>query len=211
MPYRQQRRRRRRRPQQITYGQIGSKIYRDVQHLKALINVEFKHKDTAQSAAITTTGSIARISNIGQGDDFEDRQGRSIKVVSLAVNWQAEMSTAATGTLVRFMIVADMSADGVDPTLAEILDTVVVRSHMDLNNSRRFKVLYNKLIALSDNGASNKVFSKFLTLNHHVKYRGTDDTEGSAAEGNMYVLRLSDEATNTPTVGFNLRLRFIDN
>ncbi|WP_445779126.1 hypothetical protein, partial [Shewanella sp.] len=44
---------------------------------------------------------------------------------------------------------------------------------------------------------------------HHVKWNGT--TASEIKKGGMYMLLLSDEATNTPTCVYNTRLSYYDN
>ncbi len=67
----------------ITYGQVVDKVVKDVGRLKSLINVEFKSADTAVVGLITTTPNIALINAPAVGDDFDEREGRSVRFKSV--------------------------------------------------------------------------------------------------------------------------------
>jgi len=46
-------------------------------------------------------------------------------------------------------------------------------------------------------------------LNSHAGYNGTSSCD--IQKGSIYLLLVSDKATNTPTFAFNTRMMYIDN
>ncbi len=79
--YRGRRRYRPRRPRQppfLRYATMAYSAYRTANKLKGIINSELHAHDTSLTSAISSTGVVTHLSNIDQGDDVGNRQGRSL-------------------------------------------------------------------------------------------------------------------------------------
>lgn len=162
----------------------------------------------------TPTGTVDIMSGIPQGDDNGQRTGNSIKLNSLYITMQGGMSASATQTFVRMILFEDKFNTGTAPTAANVLGLTLttgwsVIAPLNVDFSTRYKVLLDKRIALSQNGKQNFIFKKYIKTQRHVHYTGPAATD--TYNGNIYLLLLSNESTNTPTIYFNCRVGYYDN
>lgn len=219
MPYRRKRgfRRRRfgrKRGGYTTWGAtkfLARKAYSGFKYVKRLINVEKKFFDVSSADNVTSTGAITSLTNIGEGNDYNQRDGNSILCQSVGLRAVCKINPSATTTWVRCMIFADNDQRGVDPAVTDILETASYISPLNHVVGKRFKVLYDKVMSLSINGTEARNFKVWIPYNRHVKYTSTAGADASAYEGNLFLLLISNEPTNTPVVSWYHRLRYTDN
>ena len=190
---------------------MASKALGIAMGLKKLINVERKFHDVDIADTPTSSGTVLNLSNIAQGDDSDDRTGNSIKAVSLTGRWSAEMHASATFTTFRMIIFRDNEQNGSDPTPANVLEQVSTRGNLNKDSYGRFTVLRDWYIGLHADARDAHVAKFYKELNHHIYYSGTTATDASNRKGALYVLMLSSEATNVPSIAGRIRLRYIDN
>lgn len=179
---------------------------------RALLNVEFKSHDTSQTSLPTATAVVYPLSDIAIGDDFSNRDGRSIRAKSLLLQCRAIQHASATKTTVRYVVVQDKeNTPGADPAWLDIYDTSSVDAFRDIQQQEghRFKILMDKVVNFTSTGNGLVFFKKYFKLDHHIKYDGTSG--GSSSRGSLWLMTVSNEPTNTPTTVIKSRLRFIDN
>lgn len=180
---------------------------------KRLINVEYKNcRKTYNDEDITSVGSIAYLNPIGQGDDSDDRNGNSIRAKSILARLRITFTAGGDATQwIRIMLFQDLQNAGTVPTIAELLDTTDVSSPRNLENTRRFKTIWDKTITLTAE-KGGRILNIYKKLNSVVRFIDTDDTQASAGNGTYYMLTLSEQvAGNYPTIDGVIRFRFIDN
>lgn len=213
------RRRRARRPQ-IGYGQIASKVWRDVKYLKSLINVEFKRYDTDSGYIVPVLPAAAtpsHLTTIAQGDGVSSRDGNSIRLKSLFMRfnfYRALNSGPATPramTLFRVILVQSIYNNNALPATSDILqNTAVFRSPINADESTGYRVLHDKIYQVtSDSPSFNTKW--YLKLNHHCKWSGTTSAITDATSGHLFLFYFVDDTTNGDAFTVNTRLRFIDN
>ncbi|MGN7614506.1 hypothetical protein ACQZV8_20750 [Magnetococcales bacterium HHB-1] len=188
-------------------------ILKDLRFLKSVINVEHKFVDKDLAGAVSsTTGSITPLSNLAQGDDYNARNGRSIKLSSLHVRGTVNANASATTTKVRLIIFNDRVSNGSTPAITDVLASSDPMSFLNLNNTSRFKIIYDRLYRLTDDQDNSvKTFRCNKKLGWHAKYNGSAGNVNEMQTGHLWFLILSDQATNTPSVDIHTRLRFVDN
>lgn len=197
------------------YSAAGSQLYKDVKFLKSVINPELKYYDFSSGAQTpANTGVMLWMSTMTQGSTGTTRIGNSIKLNSFTHKVTCTQSLAAAESFVRVCVFIDTETRAALPALTDVLLNANVTSMLNMTNAKRFKILYNKVFAFSINGttAYEDEFYKKFTNNQHMRW----DTSGSSAqanvdEGHVYLLLLSTEATNVPTVALQARFRFYDN
>ncbi len=182
----------------------------------SLLNAEAKHVDFQNSATITTTPVLYFFSGIAQGDSVSARDGNSVKLKGGLLKLCLTISTAATATTVRLLVVCDTRNPGSAPTASTIYDTSVVRANGNINvdsEPNRFVVLYDHLVSLDT--ASRRQFILDLALealrDMHLTFSGTDATISSVRGPAMYIVMQSNEATNAPAYDISTRLWYVDN
>lgn len=216
MPYK----RRYRRKRQASYGgfstaskalSIATAALTTAKLVKSLVNVEQKEKIVASSTTVSTSGSITPLNLIAQGDDKTERNGNSVKNSSFLCRMRAEMSPSATNTAVRIIFFWDQQANGATPTVGNVLQAANVMSSLNTNWGKRFRVVHDRTYDLSATGQSMSSHKFYTKLNTHTEYNDTTGVIAAVSTNTFNMLLISDEATNTPNVYYNTKLRFIDN
>jgi hypothetical protein len=186
--------------------------------IRKLINIETKFLDTnTTSYTVTTTGSMQPISQIAQGLTSANRVGDSIRIQHIELRGRVTVSTAATNSLVRVMLVRDLDGYGTAPTVADVLEVNASvgapLSPERFQKRERFSILFDELIAVqsaTSSGCSSVPFTFMTTHQGHILYLGTTAASASDGKGSIYLVAVSDETVNTPTVAFVSRILFTD-
>lgn len=187
------------------------RLWKQVKKIKHIINAEQKYIDYSASTTVNNAGGVVFITGITQGTAATERTGVSIKAVSHLMRFDVQLNPNATSSMFRILVFIDDSCNGANPAVTDVLNAASYLSPLNINNGKRFRVVWDKLVRLSTNGnaiVGKKVFKK---LNHHIRYNGTGSTVTSAKEGNMFCLVISDETTDVPTWNVNVRTRYYDN
>lgn len=224
MPYRRGRRRKRKsyRKKTPSYKQglsgvvktVGKNLpamWRALNWVYAAINPELKYIDSGVvTVSASSTPTVTGISLIAQGDDVTNREGRSILARSLFLRLSMTKHASATITMVRVVIVIDMRNAGASFASTDLLVSNDVNSQLNVNAGGRFRVLIDKVLSLdTDDVVQHREI--FRNLGFHIRYSGTAGDVTTAWQNAMFIMIFSNEATNTPQVTYNTRIRFIDN
>ena len=199
-------------------AQLAKGAWKGVKYIKSLINVEKKFHDVSASTTISTTPSIVNLSNIATGDDYKTRDGNSILLQSLQWRINLYANTTDGASFVRVIVFRDNDQRGTDPTAADLLETTTaglsIVSPLLHYVNRRFAVLSDKVYTLSDTGSNwLRHIKKFMKMpsGTHIKYSADAGADASNWEGALYVLFVSNNGTNLPTMDYYFRLRYTDN
>lgn len=194
---------------------LAKKALRGVNTLRKLVNVEHKFI-TSENISVTasSTGSVTLLNGVGQGDTAQTRDGASIRFVRYIANFTLSQHASANLTYIRLILVWYYENNATAKVLGNILqDTTDTKSMIQEDNLGKFRVLMDKHVMLCDSGNKGKTMAVDLPLNAHSVY--TIGSTGSAAtdiqKGALYLLCVSNQATNTPEVKFSSRAIFIDN
>lgn len=194
--------------------QLAKKAYSATRYIKGLVNSEMFHADSNfSSAAITATGSNTHLTPLAQGDTSALRTGNSILLRSLTYRYRLEVNSAVTSnTAITIIIFFDtQQISDTSPTVSDVLASASPESLLNLNSAGRFKILSRKTIILTpaSGGRPAVEIKNSMNLYKHVRYNGT---AGSDVQKNgLYVLFISSEITNTPTVSGTFRIGYHDN
>lgn len=220
MPYRRRfpvRRRRRRSPwykRRYNAQQLARYAYSGVKYLKGIINSEKKHFTTQFSAAtVSGSGAMVSLQDMAQGDTNITRNGNSILVRGVYLFFKTIINPSVTTvTQVRYILVQDNQQVGdTGPSVTDLLQDASYLSMLNTNTAGRFKILWSKLYSLSvaAAGSPSVITKKYINLKHHIRYNGSGS--GDIQKGGLYLLCISSESSNTPTVNGNIRLTYYDN
>lgn len=194
--------------------QLAFKAARGVRYLRGLVNSEMLHKDTTFSAAaITAAGSNTHLTAVAQGDDISGRTGNSFLLRSLSYRYKIIINPSVTAnTTVTVMLVQDTQQVGdTTPAVTDVLQSANTFSLLNASSAGRFKILSRKSIILTPaTGGRPAVEMKgFHKLYSHIRFNGTGTAD--IQKNGLYVLFISSEATNTPTVDGTFRIGYHDN
>lgn len=195
---------------------FATKALKSIGFIKGMINCEKRYFDTGVSvAAVNYTGAINLVSGVTAGDDVNQRSGNSILARSLYVNYDATVNLTSGGgasQILRKIIFMDCDNQGVTPTTSDVLQTVgttnAVNSPLNVDNVKRFRILYDKKHVLNGQGTERIQVKKYIPLYKHMRFSGTG---ANILENAIYELNISDVNVNDPTVQSYYRLGFYDN
>lgn len=196
--------------------ELASKAASGVWHLKGLINSEKKIHQVLNSNSATYSGILETLSAVAQGDTEITRDGNSIYARYLNIRGSIMRSDSSTQqTNVRLMVILDNSVNPSSSTVSDVLAQSTVGTlyapYGPLNRDtgrNRFKVLYTSLFAMDATDAVHP-FKLNVEMRHHCKFTGSGSTDYKS--GVIYLLCISDEATNGVTARYMSRLTYYDN
>lgn len=192
--------------------------------IKNLLNVEAKYHDTVDtSQALDAAGQLILLNGLVPGDGATTRDGQSVKGTYLHIVGDLTLNTNLVQDMVRLVIVLDKQPNAAATTWATIYDGTASAAYnalRNINNGDRFKVLYDKTFALSQNGQAGKHFSIYIPLNkrlskYYQKTKFNAGTAGTIADITSNALYFGfvgeSQATNFSDIAYTARYRFIDN
>lgn len=194
---------------------LAVKALKEAKSIRKLISPEFK---TVEAAVTTTYGnawSLNLINGVSRGDDYDDRDGRQIKVKSIQCSFNVVRNASATvDQMVRIIVFIWRSPDGTAPTIDDVLEpgaTAMVRLR-SLNDRKNTRILYDKVVNLSTGNMTNVVLRYYKRIELTTIFNeNTAGNIGDIDTNAIYVAIVSSDNTNQPTVNWTSRVRFIDN
>lgn len=222
-PYRSRRpfKSRRRFSRRPSYGSSAMNLaqgaMKGVKFLKSILNVERKTLDTSGTGVtVSDSGSVVWLSTVTTGTAYNQRTGSVVKAVQLSMRGNIVFNSSASATQFRCIVFYNKGLNqGATPAVTDILQNTTGNagpiSPYNVDNVGDFKVLSDKVYLLDDVNNRQKNFSMFARLGHHLRWDTSGDAIADTEQGHIFMLLVSDEATNTPTLSYTARLRFIDN
>lgn len=192
-----------------SYNQIRS-IARKELMKEEKKNTELKYYDQAlTSNAISSSGTIFALSNMGQGNSNDKRLGQQINPKSILMRFDLFASDSTNS--IRLILFKWF--DQASPSIATVLENTTwpTLSPLNLTNSRRsIKVIYDNLVSTSiSTEITERVGKVYRKLAGKMNW--ADGTSGSPMGGQLYLLAVSDSsAAPHPSLDFLSRLRFAD-
>lgn len=186
---------------------------------------EKKFKDT--SIVESPSNALTRVyllNGIEQGTGAENRVGAKTTIHSLLM--RGTFTSGSRDDFVRVAIIWDKSPNGISslPDITSFFDVnsnIHVNSFNNLNNRRRYKVLYDEVVAIGGtDGANNKNGSPtiyatraYRKLRLSTIYTGSEDTLSDISEGALYavILNMYDTGDTGAETTLNFRIRYTDN
>jgi len=180
--------------------------------VKYYLNPEYKFLDwTDTTVSPSTTPEVyGDPSWLATGTSETARTGNTVKFTSLQMHFSMQKHASATNTLLRLVLVSDISSNGTAPAWTDVFESASTTAFINKDYGRRFHILYDRTVTLDAN-YPQKVIKFYKKLQHHVKYIGTTAADASLGQGAIYFMTMSNENTNTPLMSVRSRVRFLDN
>lgn len=229
----------------IKYGNM----WRDVQMLKGLVNTEIKYRDenfpsvpdgywnVTAKATVGTPGTspvdgyVHFVVGYPQiGDDFNQREGRSIKLKSIQIKGRLSLFTSSEDTEQRsgyarvYIIVDHQAQEGEAPDPVPILFQTDVNgdysteSRVNRQRNKRWSILAVNKVYLSSGSYPVKDINIYKKLNDKIKFDGSTSADFMDKAFHVVVLTPSVFPTSGATsysprfnAQFNSRITYIDN
>lgn len=178
-----------------------------------MVNSERMLLPLTSSDAVTTTAGITHLTPIAQGDSNISRTGNSILAKTLNMQMEVVMHNSATSTFFRILVIQDkQQVADTPPTIADILEaSSSTNSIYEINTHGRFKILKNYHFSLDTYKARSKVikFHYKFPKTHHIRYNGSASSD--IQKNGVYLVLLSNEATNAGNVNWYSTFTYHDN
>lgn len=196
-----------------TYKAAGMQLWRDVKWLKSVINVEKKYIDyTVTAQNMTNTGAIPLINGLSLGDTATTRDGQSVKFISITYKGDISMSNSAETSFARVAFVLDRQSNAQSPSITNIWQSASPTALRVIGTGYRFRVIRDMQFALSNGGRESVYFERTIKLRFHTRFNtGNAGDVTDIVTNALYLVYLSDQATNYPVINMNIRIKFIDN
>lgn len=194
----------------------------------SIVNTEYKVRDKTIAMPLSNVQyQITPLTDIAQGDDATQRNGRSVLIKSLYLQLKLQLSspTAFDSGVARIMLIRDNTCDGVVPTMTDIVvnaggDDNVVTSFRQILDAptNKYTILYDRKFSLDIDFKDEiyiPIYKKFYR--NHVKYLGTTANVADQGPGTIFLAAISTHAHNVTPVEYpftltgNTRFRYIDN
>lgn len=190
---------------------MAKTAWRTAKYVKSLLNVEKKIHEVSSTTSPSSTGYVTALTDIGQGDTINLRDGNSIKLTYMGLRATLTANASAPITYVRCIVFRDNQQEpDTVPAIGSLLESASVNSFLAQASLGRFSVLMDKVYSLNNNGPTQtRYIESNFKLNNHVRYNGSSSVD--IQKGGYYILWLSNLATLTPGLSWNTRVRFIDN
>lgn len=188
---------------------LAQQALRGVKQLRGIINSELHRKDSTATPSVSTSGYIFTVSDIVQGDVYDNRQGNSILVKSLNIQGNIKWNTSATDSALTMWVIIDtQQASDTTPSIGDIFNGQGPHSILNAQTVGRYKILLKK--HYSQDSSKQLVFvDEHMTMNHHVRYNGA--LASDIQKGGIYVVFISNRGTLSPQATIVSRLSYYDN
>lgn len=195
--------------------ELAKQAAKDIWYIKGLVNSEMMHADYAYGPGtnIPNTGFITNITALSQGDGPNNRTGNSVLLRNLSYRFKLDINTSVTSnTTILMMLVKDTQteADGI-PAVTTILQSSTTWSLMNLLTAGRFKIIKRRNYTLTPASGGRPSFEikGYHKIYDHIRYNGT--TANDIQKNGYYMLWLSSETSNYPTIVGSMRIGYHDN
>ncbi len=181
--------------------------------------LEVKHHDGAEDfVPVTQGGSIRGIATgIAAGTGENERIGRFCTVQTIQLKGNITLlatgTTTATSDIVRLLVIHDKQANGGLPSVTSVLRAALYDAYMNLDQSKRFTVLWNMITSINATcavGASSGQHELYFNFFKKVKIRLTYNADLGAiteiTENNIFLLAISSRGL--AIINLTTRLRF---
>ena len=202
------------------HDSTAMKALKVAHNVRQLLNVEYKKHDVAEAdqSANSTTPQVRLLNGIELGDDFDQRDGRSIRFKSIEMRLRAYLDAGDTGVenaTVRVLLVLDTKPRGTLPVWADIVSSTgtTITSSRQMTSRNRFVIKKEFLIDLCASGTSIWSQKEYMKVDFHTIF-GADGSGIADIEDNaLYLVFTSSRAAlaDPPSLDYMVRTRYIDN
>lgn len=198
----------------VSIGDIGSFLGEAAGVARRLLNVEVKRFDTSIGSTSNSTGGVGGcLTLIAEGDDYNNRDARSLRTVALEARVTVTLDPAKALTdTIRLIMYADSENQGANPAAVDVLQAATPTSPFNADTLQRFTVFHDEVFSLDTYAGQVAVRDLKIPLDVHIRFRGVAGAVASCAENNLFYLIVSRSAVAaTSAFTIDSRLSFVDN
>lgn len=171
----------------------------------SVLTAETKYFETFVSVSnLTQTALIISLSNIAQGDNYNQRNGNQVLHKYLQYNWNVRQY-AGTSQALQYtaMLILDRQANGGTPLISDILDTNTLPAWFAMKNifrnQERFRILKTHKQRCGEPGNDNGVVNDYIDLttldmkDRVVRFPGVSGNDPSTNA--LFLVLISENST----------------
>ncbi len=180
----------------------------------SIFNTEIKMFDLNFNPQLASqAGSIFSLSLMSVGDNYNQRDGLSIRPLQFEVNFSQVWDTttvASQNGMFRLIIFRDFNCLGASPAVGDLLDTTTVDGLYNHLASDRFQILFDE--TTSGNTTRDRLpMRRSFAVKDHILYRDATTNPTALGNGSLFLCLITNLAANFPAVYGNTRLYYVDN
>lgn len=191
---------------------LAQKAAQGVYYLKGLVNSEMLHVDTSLILG-SNQSQIFSLTQIAQNDTDSGRTGNSILLRNIYVRGLIEInpSVSANSRVMIALVQDTQQVADTTPAVLDVFKTNSPESMLAMPSAGRFKMIYRKTFTLSPaSGGRNAIeFTKYWKMRQHIRYNSTANTD--IQKNGYYLIVITSEVTNFPSVALTSRVGYHDN
>jgi len=161
----------------------------------------------------TAAGQIwALTQGITQGDSTLQRDGAQIKLETTRLRLRVFMPTGAVAASLRIIIFSDSMNVGTLPLVSDVLSSSTVTASYSTVQllTNRFKIYSDVVKSMTAGGVQQAVVDLQRPFNKIITYNGNTDVAASNGKNALFLLLITDVASNFPVYDWNVVHRFFD-
>lgn len=175
----------------------------------------YEHKNivTQNAATVISTGIVYATAVPGQGTTSSQRIGDNIKLVAFTLSYSCTLNTALPSDVLRIIVVQCIGAPAT-PSVTTLLNatgsgSVTAWSQYNINVRRQYHVLYDKFHVMCPSAQNTRICQmvQFMPKIKDIEFIAGGTTVYS---GQPYVIMLTNSATSSTTVDYQLFTWFTD-
>lgn len=176
-----------------------------------------KEKTYDGTGTVNQSGVMHNLNTIAEGTGEDEREGQAIKLKSISLRYVARSHNSSSNTLLRLILVRDtQQVIDTAPTPSMILQSVggspsadnPILAHYNVSQNKRFVVKMDRVVTVSDGTIQQKFGQAYIKCGTNVLYNGAATSD--IQKGGYYLLVISNEATNLPSVNLQYRMQWYD-
>lgn len=188
---------------------MAKKALTMVRKLKRELKPEMKRKTiVVNNLDIDSTGLIQDVPRLADGTQQSARTGLDVRCKTLQLTSYIFRNAVATTTFCRLIVFVDKQQIADSKTsVADVLETVSVLAPRNQLTKKRFRFLRDKYFFLTSTFDA-RIFRMRIKLNFIQRYNGTATTD--IEKNGIYILLLSNQATNKPSITYHATISYTD-
>lgn len=198
------------------------KALRLARRVKSMVNTEYKVVDNNINFLVeNATYNIQYITGIDQGDDMNQRNGRSVLMKSLSLQMRIYLGSVFNHSVIRLVLIRDNTCQSAIPTMNQIFTSVsgdqAINSFRQVLSAptNKYTILWDKRINIDADYKDEVFINKYFHINKHIKYLNTTSASTAAGPGSLFLAAICTGVNASGIYPLNVqgqtRLRYIDN
>ena len=195
---------------------VAASAYPNIAQRGLVLNPgEFKSVDFGGTLAVNSDVTYAFLNGISPGTEIDQRVGREVTMRSIQFQYVLRPLAGGVDQTARVLLVYDRQTNATALTADQVLSTVTTVAPRNLENRKRFKILYDRTHVLSPPAVANTAVSRrfYRRLSHPVTFNSLGmGTIGDIITGSLYAIFIGteDPGATAATVTFSSRVRYTD-